>query len=374
VVERPAGPRRVPGSRPTAGVVSGFALRLIRESIGLTQAGAAELLDRDLATVQGWESGRRPLTALRASDLLRLRAKLLSQGAPPDAFDALRDGLDADLLISAAVEAGASCTSPIEHPLALAVHRRDFTNLVTWPFTGEVPSRLAGLRPRVARRGPVAGRPVLGAEARERFFDHLLVVADRFRGEADAVLRRQAIYLLGFDERGATRHWLRDEQRAAVRTAGHSDSVPSWVAVRSSAVALAQDGDPEPVQAFVARALGDDVQESANVNYWAYWVGEIAETHVDDRFMAQASTARWSGAQLLEHLTARVHPGSPHLALNAHTLSALVLARPRLLEEHPRLRAAVRRRIEPLLDRSDLPLATERELVGVAYASRLAQR
>jgi hypothetical protein len=78
----PRTPRPGQGSRLTMGVVSGFALRLIRESIGLTQAGAAELLDRDLATVQGWETGRRPLIALRASDLMRLRAKLLSHGAP----------------------------------------------------------------------------------------------------------------------------------------------------------------------------------------------------------------------------------------------------------------------------------------------------
>lgn len=226
-------------------MVSGFTVKLIRESTGLTQAALAEQLQVDLATVQGWESGRRPLTALRSVDLTRLRAKLISRGAPPDAFGVLRDSLDADLLIAAVVEAGESLTAPSEHPLSLAVHRRDLTNLVTWPFTEGTPSRLAGLpRSRTVRRGPVADRPVLGAEDRARFFDHLLVVADAFRTESDAVLRRQAIYLLGFDQRETTREWLLDEQRSVLRAVGRHDTIASWVTVRSSAVALAQVGDP----------------------------------------------------------------------------------------------------------------------------------
>ncbi len=288
--------------------------------------------------------------------------------------DTLRDCLDADLLIAAAIESGPMATSPAEHPLALAVHRRDFTNLVTWPFNGATPSRLTGLRPRVVRRGPAADRPVLGTEARQRFFDHLVAMADKFRGEAQAVLRRQAIYLLGFDERESTREWLRDEQRAALRAAGRFGSVPSWVVVRSSAVALAQDGDPEPLQRFVARGLTDDKQEAANLNYWAYWIGEITDTSVDDSFMTEPPRHRWSGLRLLEHLAPRVCPGSPHLSLNAHTLWALVLARPRVLEEQPRLRAAIGIQVERLLDAPDLHPATKRELAGVAYAVQLARR
>jgi DNA-binding transcriptional regulator YiaG len=48
---------------PAAGIVSGYMLRLCRESAELTQTGMAEVLGVDLATVQGWESGRRPLGA-----------------------------------------------------------------------------------------------------------------------------------------------------------------------------------------------------------------------------------------------------------------------------------------------------------------------
>ncbi len=345
---------------------------MIRESTGLTQVALAERLRVDLATVQAWESGRRPLTALRSVDMARLRGELMVLGAPPDAFEVLRESLDADLLISAAVEAGRSTTSPIGHPLAQVVHRRDLTNLVTWPFTGEVPARLAGLSRRTSRRGPVADRPVLGAEERDRFFDHLLVVADVCRSEADAVLRRQAIYLLGFDRRDVTVRWLRDEQRAAVRAVEHSDSVPSWVSVRSSAVAIAQDGDRDPLQRFVTRGLVDEHQEMANLNYWAYWVGEMDRTCVDDGFMIDRGRDRWPGARLLDHLVARLDADSPHLMLNAHTLWALILARPRILQDQPDLRAAAAGRIEQVLDSGSLPDKTRQELACVGYAARLA--
>lgn len=105
-------PRRGQGFGRGLGVVGGFTLKVIRESTGLTQFGLAERLQVDLATVQAWESGRRPLTASRSVDLARLRGELMVLGAPPDAFEVLRDSLDADLLISAAVEAGRSTTSP----------------------------------------------------------------------------------------------------------------------------------------------------------------------------------------------------------------------------------------------------------------------
>lgn len=57
------------------GAVSGFLLKLIRESAALTQVQLAEKLGVDVASVQGWESGRRPLAALRAVDLMRLRRR-----------------------------------------------------------------------------------------------------------------------------------------------------------------------------------------------------------------------------------------------------------------------------------------------------------
>ncbi|WP_442785364.1 helix-turn-helix domain-containing protein [Amycolatopsis sp. H20-H5] len=53
------------GSRST-GVVSGFVLKLARQAAGLTQEALAERLSADVSSVQGWESGRRPLAAMNA--------------------------------------------------------------------------------------------------------------------------------------------------------------------------------------------------------------------------------------------------------------------------------------------------------------------
>src|SRR5262245_47302950 len=82
------------------GAVSGFLLKLIRKSTGLTQVQLAEQLGVDVASVQGWESGRRPLAALRAADLVRLRVRLLRRGAQPSLFAALDDAIQADLIIA----------------------------------------------------------------------------------------------------------------------------------------------------------------------------------------------------------------------------------------------------------------------------------
>ncbi|MGH3540185.1 MAG: helix-turn-helix domain-containing protein, partial [Pseudonocardiaceae bacterium] len=72
------------GSPRCLGAVSGFLLKLIRESAALTQVQLAEKFGVDVASVQGWESGRRPLAALRAVDLMRLRCRLLRDcGSPP---------------------------------------------------------------------------------------------------------------------------------------------------------------------------------------------------------------------------------------------------------------------------------------------------
>jgi len=57
------------GSR-AIGVVSGFVLKLARQSAALTQEKLAEVLTVDVTTVQGWESGRRPLAAMNAGHFL----------------------------------------------------------------------------------------------------------------------------------------------------------------------------------------------------------------------------------------------------------------------------------------------------------------
>jgi transcriptional regulator with XRE-family HTH domain len=69
-------------SSRTTGVVSGFVLKLVRQSAALTQEKLAEALGVDVTTVQGWESGRRPLSAVSAGEFLRLCGRLARLGAP----------------------------------------------------------------------------------------------------------------------------------------------------------------------------------------------------------------------------------------------------------------------------------------------------
>jgi transcriptional regulator with XRE-family HTH domain len=88
------------GSPRCLGAVSGFLLKLIRESAGLTQVQLAEKLAVDVASVQGWESGRRSLTALRAADLVRLRSRLLREGAQRTLLAMLEDAVLADVIIA----------------------------------------------------------------------------------------------------------------------------------------------------------------------------------------------------------------------------------------------------------------------------------
>jgi len=355
--------------------VSGYLFKILRESIRLTQVELAERLEVDVATVQGWESGRRPLTALRAGDLMRLRASLIRLGVQPSAFSALHDAVEADLVIADAVEAGEKPMAPERHLLASSVHRRSLTNLITWPFTGAVPPQVTSLSDqRPARRGPVADRPVLDTDERTRFFDHLLITADAFRDDTNALLRRQAIYLLGFDVRPGTVDWLTAEQRRAVRVAAPAGDVPAWLAVRSSAVALACNGERDALRDFVSSGLADDTQQTANLNYWAYWVGEIPEVHADDGFMANPRSMTWSGLRLFEHLLDRLRLGSDHAELNIHTLWSLLLARPSVLEHHSRLRAMAREKLDRVADDPDLVLRSRQELASVAYAIRLADR
>ena len=59
--------------RPRQGLITGYLLKLIRESAGLTQETLAEHLGVDTNTIQGWESGRRSLTGTRVATLVQLR-------------------------------------------------------------------------------------------------------------------------------------------------------------------------------------------------------------------------------------------------------------------------------------------------------------
>ena len=354
------------------GAVSGYALKLLREACGQTQATAAESWCADLTTVQGWESGRRPLTSLRTSDLVRLRGNLLRDGATYQQFAVLREAMEADVTISELAGSRALAADRLSSPLATHVHRRELTSMITWPFTGVVPDQLrptAGTA--VKRRGPVADRPVLDTDIRSDFFDNILSAAESADSADGALLRRQATFLLGFDVRSDSLAWIENEQRRCVRTVGRTSSGVSWAGRRSAAVAAAYAGDRAPLTAFLHRDLQEHRSQVANLNYWAYWVGEIAEAQADDSFM-ESTTPTWSGTRLLAHFIDKLDPSTAHIELTVRSLWSLLMSRP----DVPRLagratRATALRRIEFLLDTCTEP-GMRQELGGIDHLIRAA--
>ncbi|MGI5503266.1 helix-turn-helix domain-containing protein [Lentzea sp. CA-135723] len=358
------------GSHST-GVVSGFVLKLARQSAGLTQEHLAHALPVDVTTVQGWESGRRPLAAMNAGDFLRLASRLTWLGAPSSTRRHLTEAMEADQVLSAGVSAGDKITAAGRHPLSAGVHRRTITNLITWPITGALPHQLREFTPKVPRRGPVAAGPVLPAEQRVRFFDHLIAIAERSTRSEEALLRRQAVYLLGFDQRPEVVNWLRDEWRRAGGRRVRGESITGLLEARSASVALASAGEPAQLHDFVEQTA-DSRAEVANLNYWAYWIGDLSDEQTNDAFMLSDDTQSWTGRRLLDHLLDRLDPESPHLPLNLHTLHALVASRPALLKARPDARKPFGEVLDRLASSGNLTGAGRDQVAGLRYALRIA--
>ena len=360
------------GSQMT-GIVSGFVLKLARQSAGLTQERFAEVLGVDVTTVQGWESGRRPLAAVNAGGFLRLSTRLSGLGAPPSTRRHLTEAIEADQVLSTGIRVGGAVVDTAMHPLGASVHRRTITNLITWPITRMPPQQLQDFAPKLPRRGPVVSYPSLATEERTRFFDHLLTVAEYNIRADEPLLRRQAVYLLGFDDREQVVDWLRDEWRRAGRRAVRDGDITSLLEARSASVALASAGDIAHIHDFVDQ-LTDTRSEVANLNYWAHWIGELNDEQTSDTFMLTEDARSWTGARLLQHLINRLDPDTPHLPLNLYTLYALLASRPSLLNEH----RAVHQRLAEVLDKlassGTLTRTGRDQVAGLGYALRIAAR
>lgn len=353
-------------------MVSGFVLKLIRGSIGFTQADLAERLGVDISTIQGWETGKRPLTAQRVADLLRLKTRLVMLGGSPAVVGTLQDAIEADGILSVAIAAGEQLVGLDMNPLAAAVHRRRLVHMITWPFTGISPPVLRDL-PSVSTRGPVAKHPTLSGGDRGRFFDHLLATVNSRQASQSHVLRRQATYLLGFDQRKESADWLAAEYRRAFVAGTASADLPSGIAARSATVALARRGDSDPLRHFIKHTLSREDHAAANLTYWAYWLGEITESYADDAFLiAGAGEHDWSGGRIAEHLLRHLD-NDLHSQLNVHSLWVLFLARPDLLKRDHKLRLTTGQRVEEALD-IGFDRDTRDELINLRYAVQLAGR
>ncbi|MFH9426293.1 helix-turn-helix domain-containing protein [Streptomyces sp. NPDC017529] len=348
--------------------MTGFVLRLARESIPRTQAALAEALGVDTETVQGWETGRRPLANMRAGALLELRRRLPAVGADAVLVRWLDAAMDADRIVAAGLER--DVTRP--HPLAGWVHTRETAHMLAWALTGTTPPALAGYIPR-PRRGPVAAAPQLAPADRHVFFDHLRAVTEHAatQGSSGVLLHRQALYLASYDHSPDAAAWT------AHTLHGHRDVLalhgwtPHWAAARSTATALARLGDPQPLHDFIDRALADDdTAEAANLNYWALWLGALPVPQPDDTFMCDRGLSGWDALTLLRALVRGLVEDPGFVDLYAHSLWALLTAFPWLPQAAGPTARQLRVRTEHLLDDVRLSARARRELGYVHYVLR----
>ncbi|MGW1493096.1 helix-turn-helix domain-containing protein [Streptomyces sp. NPDC002402] len=356
--------------RAVTGTITGFVLRMARESVPRTQSGMAEDLGVDLATVQGWESGRRPVANMKAGALLDLRRRLAALGADRAVVGLLDAAMDADRIVGAALDP--SLRTEL-HPLAGWVHTRDTAHLIDWAVNGTTPPVLAN-SPVPARRGPVATAPLLPARDRSAFFSHLRTTAEAATrmGSNGILLHRQALYLASYDRSPEATSWAvraLHDRRGVLSVRGWS---PQWAEARSTATALARLGDPQPLLDFIERSMADDDDgETANLNYWAYWLGAFSQPQADDAFMRDRNRADWDPVTLLRRgLAQGLHQAPGYVDLYVHSIWALLTTNTWLPQASPALASDLDGRAVRLLDGNLVSQRSRRELSAVHYVLR----
>lgn len=133
----------------------------MRESVpeGCSQERLAEAMAVSPDTAAGWETGRRPLTAVRAGQFVMLRSALTRLGAVPYLARVLIVAMEADQILDHA-RAVADRHEPEDfHPLGAYVHRREVIELVAWPLSGRTPAGLPRRRYGAARWPPCRKSP-----------------------------------------------------------------------------------------------------------------------------------------------------------------------------------------------------------------------
>ncbi|MFF3544403.1 XRE family transcriptional regulator [Streptomyces platensis] len=328
----------------------------------------AEALGVDLGTVQGRESGRRPLANMKAGALLDLRRRLLALGADQAALGLLDAAMDADRIIGAALDPP---EQPELHPLAGWVHTRDTAHMIAWAVNGTPPPALQ--RPSPSRRGPVATAPLMGTQERNAFFSHLRSAVERAEkaGDGRALLHRQALYLTSYDGSSEANSWTAHALHARRGLIAVQGGSPRWAGARSTATALARRGDPVPLLNFIDRSIADDdAAEAANLNYWAYWMGALREPQPSDAFMADRSLTGWDPPTLLRGLTKGFHESPGYVDLYAHSLWALLTAHPWLPQASPTLADTLAERVARMLETDAISPRSRRELSAVHYVLR----
>ena len=161
------------------GLISGALFKVTRESADLTQQELADAVDVDKSTVQGWETGRRPLTSARAGTLVAHRFTLLDLGADPQLVASLDAAAEADYLLDRLLDDDGG-----RHPFASRVLPQPLSDLLAWPLNPN-PPRVVAAASRPARRGPVTAGPMLSAADRRRLLTNLRAAAENPSAPAD---------------------------------------------------------------------------------------------------------------------------------------------------------------------------------------------
>ncbi|GGS52101.1 transcriptional regulator [Streptomyces cinerochromogenes] len=219
------------------------------------------------------------------------------------------------------------------------------------------------------RRGPAPSGPELTAAERRTFFANMRRTAEQARGPGQFLLRRQALYLSGYEKDTETSEWLAQQQC----TERSDDWLTAWLNNRSVAAVAARQGDRDRMSYFIENALqDDDAGEAANLAYWAYWIGETTVPQLSDDFIADGSLGPWHGGRLLVHLVEGIAPEHGYVDLNIHSVWSLLQVRPNLLRSGAAARA-LRDQLPIMLDSGELSASGRRELENIRYAIRLAE-
>ncbi|MBV9448044.1 MAG: helix-turn-helix domain-containing protein [Streptosporangiaceae bacterium] len=356
------------------GRVSGYVFKIVRESTGRTQQQLAADLRVSTAAIQGWESGRRPLMAMPAGQFLALRSWLRHLGATPALLRTLTQALEADHILGHALATPRRAADPDGHPLGSWVLSRPLTVLTAWPIGAKAPEILCQSSSAASRRGPVPAGPVLSADERRHVVEHLQHVAERARSsDPDGLLlKRQAYYLAGYDSSPGIRQWLETMRRAdQARLRPPAGWSPAWPLARSTASALTRAGDPEPMRRFLHDQMTGETAETANLNYWAFWTGELDEQQTSDEFIGSTSPLSWHGGQLVRHLAGRLHGNIGFTELNIRSLHTLIRVRPALARP---VSGDLQATITRLLDEDQVSAPARRELETLRYGIAIAHQ